>query len=197
MKPRPLRTWPCQVGAVRSVGNAYLRRRLPSRVCWFTLEPRPRTGQSALILPVGFDREAPLDLDGPVDPQHPRQRLRHLELASRLDERVVDHLGQHLRVPAAKDDLGAARKDGMGDSKRLGGEYLSAGRPQRIADGTSRTGECRVPARGGGSTREDSGALRQWAVLDDGEGRDRGEEGDGRKDDEALREGVRHVRKCG
>jgi hypothetical protein len=34
-------------------------------------------------------------------------------------------------------------------------------------------------------------------VLDDGEGRDRGEEGDGRKDDEALRERVRHVRKCG
>ena len=25
-----------QVGAVRSIGNAYLRRRLPLRVCWFT-----------------------------------------------------------------------------------------------------------------------------------------------------------------
>jgi len=25
-----------QVGAVRSVGNAYLRLRLPLRVCWFT-----------------------------------------------------------------------------------------------------------------------------------------------------------------
>ena len=27
-----------QVGAVRSVGNAYLRLRLPLRVCWFTYE---------------------------------------------------------------------------------------------------------------------------------------------------------------
>lgn len=37
MKLRPLRTWSYQVGAVRSTGTAGLRRRLPSRVCWFTL----------------------------------------------------------------------------------------------------------------------------------------------------------------
>ena len=39
-----------QVGAVRSVGNAYLRLRLPLRVCWFTFRPGPRTGSSAATL---------------------------------------------------------------------------------------------------------------------------------------------------
>src|ERR687892_1276167 len=58
MMPRPLRTWLRQVGAVRGVGNAYPRRRLPSRVCWFTFEPRPRTGSSARILVVA--RSPPL-----------------------------------------------------------------------------------------------------------------------------------------
>ena len=182
---------------MRSVGNAYLRRRLPSRVCWFTLEPRPRTGQSALILPAGFGREAPLDLDRPVDPQHPCQPLRHLELTSGLGERVVDHLGQHLRVPATKDDLGAARKDGMSDSKRLSGEYLPARRPQRVSGWTTGAGECRVPAGRGGRARERRGTPILLAPLDDGQSRNRGKESNGRKEDEALRKRLRHVRKCG
>ena len=51
-----------QVGTVRGVGNAYPRRRLPSLVCWFTLEPVPRTGSSALILTARLGGEAPIDL---------------------------------------------------------------------------------------------------------------------------------------
>ena len=49
-----------QVGAVRSVGNAYLRLRLPSRVCWFTFRPGPRTGSSGVILQRGPSAAAPL-----------------------------------------------------------------------------------------------------------------------------------------
>src|SRR5918994_4895361 len=87
-----------QVGAVRSVGNAYLRRRLPSRVCWFTFRPEPRTGSSRRILAATARREAPFELDRAVDAQHGGELLGHLELAAGLDERIVDDFAHHLRI---------------------------------------------------------------------------------------------------
>jgi len=74
---RPVRTWTCQVGVVRGVTDASSRRRLPSRVCWFTYGPKPRTGSSTLTLAALLRREAPLELDGVLDPQELGQRLGH------------------------------------------------------------------------------------------------------------------------
>ena len=94
MMPRPLRTWLRQVGAVRGVGNAYPRRRLPSRVCWFTLGPEPRTGSSTRMLSAGVRCEPPLELDRVrlLDSEELRERLRHLELMTGIDEGAVDDL---------------------------------------------------------------------------------------------------------
>src|SRR5262249_40080267 len=80
---RPLRTWHCQVGAMRGVGNAYPRHRLPSRVCWFTFEPEAthrveRANPSSLAARVG--REPPLDLLRPLQAEDLRESLGDLQL---------------------------------------------------------------------------------------------------------------------
>ena len=62
-----------------------------------------------------------------------RERLRHLELPAALDERVVDHLGQHQRVAPPEHELRAAREHGVRDAERLGREHETAGRPLRVA----------------------------------------------------------------
>jgi len=124
----------CQVGAVRGVGNAYPRRRLPSLVCWFTLEPVPRTGSSDRILPARVRGEAPVDLRRVLEVKNARELLRDLELATRLHELVVDHLGQDLHPPEPEDDLGAAGKNGVRHAERLWCEHLPARRALGISD---------------------------------------------------------------
>jgi hypothetical protein len=61
------------------------------------------------MLAARLDRESPLEVAHLLEAEHPGEPLRDLELSSGLDESVVDHLREDLRVTVAEDDPGAAR----------------------------------------------------------------------------------------
>jgi hypothetical protein len=182
-----------QVGAVRGVGNAYPRHRLPSRECWFTLKPGHAQGRAESMLAVLVRRESPVDLLRSLEFEHPRETRRHLELPSGLDEGVVDHLRQDLDVAVPEYELGTARQDGVRDPERSRRQHVSARRALRVADGSARPGKRVVPAarrHGGAELRRSSrpGAT----MLDDGDGSEGSEERDRGEQENSLFEGRDH-----
>src|ERR1700754_876499 len=96
-------------------------------------------GRARPILPARLDGKAPVDLLGLVaaEPEHPCERRRELELAARLDERVVDYLREDLRPVVAEHELRATREHRMRHAERPPREYLAAGRALRVADGAA------------------------------------------------------------
>ena len=182
---------------MRSVGNAYLRLRLPLRVCWFTYETvathrverdRDRIASRCRLLVAKRHSSSTV----PSIPSFCASAVRHLELASRLDERVVDHLREHLLVAGAQDDLRAARQHGMRHAERLGREHLAARRALRVARCAARPREGDVPAGGRGSARQRGRTGIRPALRDDRHRTDGREERDSAEHGESLREDARH-----
>ena len=154
---------------------------------------RPRTGSSTHILAAHLGREAPLELSRSLEPQNSRQRFGHLELPPRLDEAIVDDLGQHLRSAVTEDELRSAGEDGVRHSQRLGREHLPARRPLGVSHGAARAGERGVPAGGSGGAPEPRRLRLLTALLDDRGRRHGREQGEGGKQDETLPEQGGHV----
>ena len=191
--PRPPRTWLRQVGAVRGVGNAYPRRRLPSRVCWFTFGPRPRTGSSAAILPRRLaSRSSPWRsaTRSPRSPRDPSIRASASVTSSCRpgSTSVLSMISLRTRFSPFRSTIFAPQgSTGCVTPEGLSGQHLTAGRPLRVAGLPARAGEGGVPARRCRCARERRRAVLLRPPFHDGQREHGSEQGDASENEQAMR----------